>query len=53
MDMNTVPRKLWEHPDPKSTNMWRFMQEANQRNNLNLKVCSFIELLNPYDSIHI
>lgn len=39
MDVNTstAPRKLWEHPDPKSTAMWKFMQEANQRYGLNLQ----------------
>ncbi|KAI3401025.1 hypothetical protein diail_730 [Diaporthe ilicicola] len=25
-----VPRKLWEHPDPKSTLMWEFMQDLNR-----------------------
>lgn len=38
MDLNKVPRKVWEHPDPKSTAMWAFMQEANRRHGLNLKV---------------
>jgi hypothetical protein len=33
-----VPKKLWEHPDPKSTEMYRFMQEVNQKYKLNLKV---------------
>lgn len=37
MDVETMPRKLWEHPDPQSTAMWRFMQEANQRYHLNLR----------------
>lgn len=31
-----VPRKLWEHPDPKSTDMWRFIQHLNQKRSLNL-----------------
>lgn len=35
-----MPRKLWEHPNPKSTAMWHFMQESNKRYNLNLKVCA-------------
>ncbi|TPX10444.1 uncharacterized protein E0L32_008663 [Thyridium curvatum] len=26
----TVPRKLWEHPDPKSTAMYKFMQQTFQ-----------------------
>jgi acetoacetyl-CoA synthetase len=38
MDPNKMPRKLWEHSDPKSTAMWKFMQDANQRYGLNLKV---------------
>ncbi|KAI0866078.1 acetoacetate-CoA ligase [Xylaria cubensis] len=31
-----VPRKLWEHPDPKSTQLWEFMQIINQKYRLNL-----------------
>lgn len=38
MDLTKVPRKVWEHPDPKSTAMWAFMQEANRIHGLNLKV---------------
>ncbi|KAL7940014.1 hypothetical protein V8C42DRAFT_357709 [Trichoderma barbatum] len=34
---DTMPRKLWEHPDPKSTVMWRFMQDANKRFNLSMQ----------------
>ncbi|KAK7430357.1 hypothetical protein QQZ08_003105 [Neonectria magnoliae] len=37
MDLETMPRKVWEHPDPKSTAMWAFMQEANKRYGLNLR----------------
>lgn len=33
-----VPRKLWEHPDPMSTNMYWFMQKVNQKRGLKLKV---------------
>lgn len=33
-----LPRKLWEHPDPKSTTMWRFMQGANRKRGLNMQV---------------
>jgi hypothetical protein len=33
-----IPRKLWEHPDPKRTQMYKFMQEANRKHNLNIKV---------------
>ncbi|KAM0561796.1 hypothetical protein ACHAPJ_002967 [Fusarium lateritium] len=36
MDLTKVPRKVWEHPNPKSTAMWAFMQEANRRYGLNL-----------------
>lgn len=32
-----LPRKLWEHPDPKSTRMWRFMQNANAKHGLDMK----------------
>lgn len=37
----SIPRKLWEHPDPKSTLMWRFMQEVNEKSNRNLQVSAF------------
>ncbi|CAF3486207.1 unnamed protein product [Fusarium graminearum] len=37
MDLTKVPRKVWEHPDPKSTAMWAFMQDANRIHGLNLK----------------
>lgn len=33
-----IPRKLWEHPNPQGTNIYKFMQEVNQKNNLNIKV---------------
>lgn len=47
MDSLAVPRELWRHPDPKSTNMYRLMQEVNQKHNLQLEVCgiSSAELL--------
>ena len=38
MDSLTVPRKLWEHPNPKGTQMYKLMQEINQKQNLQLKV---------------
>ncbi|KNG51807.1 acetoacetate-CoA ligase [Stemphylium lycopersici] len=31
------PRKLWEHPDPESTAMWKFMQDANSKHGLNMQ----------------
>lgn len=31
-----LPRKLWEHPNPKSTQLWDFMQLINQKHGLNL-----------------
>lgn len=48
-----IPRKLWEHPDPKSTLMWRFVQEINEKNNQNLQVSSTgfdAARLSTYDS---
>jgi len=33
-----VPRKLWEHPNPDSTNMAEFMRTANRKRGLSLKV---------------
>jgi acetoacetyl-CoA synthetase len=34
-----VPRKLWEHPDPRNTQMYILMQEINKTENLKLEVC--------------
>ncbi|KAI0490831.1 acetoacetate-CoA ligase [Xylaria cf. heliscus] len=31
-----IPRKLWEHPSPKSTQLWEFMQLINKKYHLNL-----------------
>ena len=33
-----VQRKLWEHPDPQSTGMWKFVQEVNAKRGVELKV---------------
>lgn len=33
-----IPRKLWEHPDPKSTLMWEFMQDINRKSGQRLEV---------------
>lgn len=38
MDPLSVPRKLWEHPDPKSTEMYKFMQLINTSQKLKLNV---------------
>ncbi|KAI0381848.1 acetoacetyl-coenzyme A synthetase [Hypomontagnella monticulosa] len=35
--MDSVPRKLWEHPNPQKTQMYDFMQRVNQKHSLNLK----------------
>lgn len=52
-----VPRKLWEHPDPKSTLMYEFMQDINQKSGQKLEVgdvtvthytCSAIHQCNLY-----
>ena len=32
-----MPRKLWEHPDPQSTQMVKFMKQCNTKRNLNMK----------------
>ena len=37
MDVTKAPRKLWEHPNPKSTEMWKFLQETNKKHNLNIQ----------------
>ena len=38
MDSIEVPRKLWEHANPESTEMYKFMQAANKKHNLELRV---------------
>lgn len=37
MDPTTVPRKLWEHPNPSSTAMYAFMQTINKSHSLSLR----------------
>ncbi|KAK7954448.1 acetoacetate-CoA ligase [Apiospora saccharicola] len=32
-----MPRKLWEHSNPRETEMYKFMQEVNRKHNLNLQ----------------
>lgn len=39
MATTEIPRKLWEHPDPQSTQMYILMQEINKKKNLKLEVC--------------
>lgn len=39
MATTDVPRKLWEHPNPRSTQMYLLMQEINRKENLKLEVC--------------
>lgn len=39
-----MPRKLWEHANPKSTRMWKFLEKANSR--YNLKLTNFQDLYN-------
>jgi acetoacetyl-CoA synthetase len=34
---HALPSKLWEHPDPKSTNAWKFMQNVNVKYGLDMK----------------
>jgi acetoacetyl-CoA synthetase len=33
-----LPRKLWEHPNPKGTQLWGFMELINKKYNLDLTV---------------
>jgi hypothetical protein len=35
-----TPRKLWQHPIPESTAMWKFMQRANKKHGLDMQVSS-------------
>lgn len=36
-DKVSLPPKLWEHPNPKSTNAWKFMQAVNSKYGLHMK----------------
>jgi len=38
MSSGTLPRELWSHPDPKSTQMYKFMHLVNKEHKLNLAV---------------
>ncbi|KIY01453.1 uncharacterized protein Z520_03005 [Fonsecaea multimorphosa CBS 102226] len=38
-----IPRKLWEHPDPKSTHMYKFMRRAERETGRSFK---------DYDALH-
>lgn len=40
-----MPRKLWEHPNPRDTEMYKFMQEVNRKHNLNLQVIFLFHIL--------
>ena len=48
-DLNVSPeevqpgQELWRHPDPKSTQMWDFLQSVNKQHNLSL---------NTYDELY-
>lgn len=33
-----VPRKLWEHPNPKSTTMWKFWKSLEKAYGVQLQV---------------
>ncbi|KAK3986283.1 acetoacetyl-CoA synthetase [Cladorrhinum sp. PSN332] len=39
-ESHPVPRKLWEHPDPTTTAMYKFMQGLNEKYGLQLKTFS-------------
>ncbi|KAJ4377305.1 hypothetical protein N0V83_000129 [Neocucurbitaria cava] len=47
-NQHNVPRKLWDHPDPKSTAMWRLMQNANEKRGMNMQI---VDTSAPMDSI--
>ncbi|KAK0739544.1 hypothetical protein B0T21DRAFT_436504 [Apiosordaria backusii] len=36
-EQHPIPRKLWEHPSPETTLMYRFMQSLNRQHSLSLK----------------
>lgn len=47
MDLETMPRKLWEHPNPKETEMWQFMQNCNSRFGLSMQVSPLTNIRMP------
>jgi hypothetical protein len=44
MDSHEVPRKLWEHPEPTSTAMYKFMQECNKKYGLKMEARAIAKL---------
>ncbi|KAK8065267.1 Acetoacetate-CoA ligase [Apiospora hydei] len=34
---DAIPRRLWEHPNPRDTEMYKFIQEVNRKHNFNLQ----------------
>ena len=51
MELQNTPRKLWEHSDPKSTEMWKFMQRVNKNHNRNFQARLLRHTLLP--SLHL
>jgi len=37
-EAHPIPRKVWEHPDPESTLMFKLMQTVNAKHGLQLRV---------------
>lgn len=46
-----IPRKLWEHPDPKSTYMWKFKTSLEKQYGLNLSVSRVTHERNVGDNL--
>jgi acetoacetyl-CoA synthetase len=40
MNVQELPRKLWAHANPKSTAMYKLMEEINEKQGIRLKVSS-------------
>lgn len=38
MSSSTLPRKLWEHPNPQSTQMWAFKKTLEEQKGLDFPV---------------
>jgi hypothetical protein len=38
MDSSQMPRKLWQHPLPEGTDMWRYKSRLEQEKNVVLPV---------------
>lgn len=43
----SLPRKLWEHPNPKSTKIWAFREKLEQEKGIKLPVYVLLAIIQP------